>query len=167
MPSMNILTELQSVIQSINNINTAVNDFKRRALEIAVSFNEANHEPYSNAIDKLTNSYSHKEMFIYLAILAEDKSMDKLLKNADVQPWELFEKSIVEPLIGDKKKIINLIKLAMLKGYIEDKEIVKYWKDKQLHVNVNAIRYNIKKLLYLYQAQSRSELMRCFIRDFS
>jgi hypothetical protein len=61
-----------------------------------------------------------------------------------------------------KNKIPQMIKIAMLKGYIEDKEILNYWKEKGHFIKASSLRYNIRKILFSNFVTSRSQLIRRF-----
>lgn len=143
---MNILADLQTAIQSINRFNEALSDFKQHALEIATLYREDAPEPFLKRLDNVLSRYSHKDIFLLLSFLIEDAILNKTIKKLDDQPRDILEKVFIDPLVREKDKLPQLIKLAMLKGYIEDKEIILFWSEQGIDINKNQLQYQVKKL---------------------
>lgn len=61
-----------------------------------------------------------------------------------------------------KNKTPQMIKIAMLKGYIEDKEILHYWKERGHFIKHSSVKYYVRKILLSNFVTSRSQLFRLF-----
>jgi hypothetical protein len=98
MPSMNILADFQSAIQSINRITRSLSDFKRDTYDIINLYDEDNPEPYLNAIDCMFANLSYREMYLIIALLGDEKTLVNLLEKSEDQPSQIIEKLFFTPI---------------------------------------------------------------------
>ena len=97
MPSMNILADFESAMQSINRITQSLSDFKRQARRIVSLYDEDNTEPYLNALENLLNDLSYREMYLIIALIGDELALYNILKTSEDQPSQIIEKLFLQP----------------------------------------------------------------------
>jgi hypothetical protein len=165
MPSMNILADFQSVFQSINRINDTLIEFKQKTLEVSASYRESNTNPYLTKLDKFLSSYSNKDIFLLLSFLADDVNLNEAVNKLEDKPRDLLEKLLIDPIVRNKNNLPKMIAIAMIKGHIEDKEIMNFWEENNVVINLSQLRYQIRLMLKNYDLNNRSALVREFLRQ--
>lgn len=92
MPSMNILADFQSAIQSINRFNVSLHEFKKQTLKIKELYDEDYPEPYLKAIDDLIGNLTYRDMFLIISILGHEQTLINILQKSEDRPDQIIEK---------------------------------------------------------------------------
>lgn len=163
---MNILADFESAIQSINRFNNSIKEFNRTTLELATCYCKGNSEEYHQRVNQSLEKYSTRDIFLLLAFLPDETTLNIQTQKIKIDPRELLEKILIKPQEKKKNLIKNLIVFAMLNGYLTDKEIINYWQERGIFLKNSSVRYNTLLLLTSYGTNSRTQLLRRLMRDF-
>lgn len=150
---MNILADFRSALQSINQINKGIQDFESILLE----FSALKLNPKDTNIARIRKKLSEFNIGDLLL----------LTSNVSINNSQDFKSALIglieTHLIPNKHKreiIRDLIIYAMRCGSLEDKEIIEFWHDRNVEINISSLRYQVKLLLRDNDVMNRSSLLR-------
>jgi hypothetical protein len=92
MPSVSIISDLKSALQTTKRINEVLSDFKKSTKRIHRLYDDELPEPYLNAIDELLIRFSYRDMFLIIALLGNEKKLIKILGKSEDKPTQIIEK---------------------------------------------------------------------------